>query len=136
MPDPNKPDGLPYITRDGQVNPEIRVYNLAAWFRLADLADRSGVDLWHYQTSDGRSLRKGLDFLVPYAEGTQTWTYKQITRFDPGDLTPLLYRAAPKYNEERYHRLAVKLDANAAQNRLNLVLRTLGDGPPPAPDSQ
>src|SRR5206468_10167156 len=36
---------------------------------LATLGEHVGVDLWHYQTRDGRSLRSALLYLAPYAVG-------------------------------------------------------------------
>ena len=40
------------------------VFNLRALFALATLGDRVGADLWHFETKDGRGLRKALDWLA------------------------------------------------------------------------
>jgi hypothetical protein len=83
--------------------------NLRALFALATLGDRVGVDLWRYQTKDGRGIRKALDWLIPYAAGEKKWPYKQITGFRGGSLAPLLRRAAVAYKAERYEKLSQKL---------------------------
>src|SRR5213594_2468283 len=53
------------------------VYNLKALTLLADLGGHVGVDLWHYQTSDGRGIRVALDWLIPFATGEMKWTHEQ-----------------------------------------------------------
>jgi hypothetical protein len=83
--------------------------NLRALFALATLGDRVGVDLWRYETKDGRSIRTALDWLIPYAAGEQKWPYEQITTLRGGSLAPLLRRAATAYREERYEKLIEKL---------------------------
>jgi hypothetical protein len=85
------------------------VYNLNALFRLADLGERVGVDLWHFQTSDGRGIRKALDWLMPYLADERAWPYKQIEPFDRGHAFALLLRAAQKYHDQRYSDLARQL---------------------------
>jgi hypothetical protein len=85
------------------------IVNLRGLFALATLGDRVGVDLWHFETADGRSIRKALDWLVPYATGEQKWTFEQITTLRGGSLAPLLRRAAMAYREERYEKLIEKL---------------------------
>jgi hypothetical protein len=83
--------------------------NLRALFALATLGDQVGVDLWHFETKDGRSIRKALDWLVPFATGAKKWPYQQITPFRGGSLAPLLRRAAVAYGEKRYEKLIEKL---------------------------
>jgi Alginate lyase len=83
--------------------------NLRALFALATLGDRVGVDLWHFETKDGRGIRKALDWLIPYATGEKKWQYKQITRLRGGSLAPLLRRAAVAYQEKRYEKMIEKL---------------------------
>jgi alginate lyase len=85
------------------------VYNLNALFRLADLGERVGVDLWHFETPDGRSIRKALDWLMPYLADASAWPYKQIEPFDPSHACALLLRAAQKYHDQRYSDLARQL---------------------------
>src|SRR6478752_2503465 len=41
-------------------------FNLEAWSQLANAAETKAVDLWHYETADGRSIKKAIDFLLPY----------------------------------------------------------------------
>lgn len=53
--------------------------NLRAFIKLADHGKRPGVDLWNYETSDGRSIRKAREFLEPYVEGEKKWPYRRIT---------------------------------------------------------
>jgi hypothetical protein len=74
------------------------VGNLDGLMTLARLGENVGVDLWNYQTPDGRSIRKALYFLVPFANGEKKWSYQQLGEFQPAILSSLLERAAPHYN--------------------------------------
>jgi hypothetical protein len=74
------------------------VGNLDGLMLLARLGENVGVDLWNYQTSDGRSIRKALDFLVPFAMG-QKWPYQQLGQWRPEQLYSLIRRAAAKYDD-------------------------------------
>src|SRR5437763_9381005 len=47
--------------------------NLDGLMLLATLGERVGVDLWNFQTPDGRSIRKALDFLTPIVLGERKW---------------------------------------------------------------
>lgn len=97
------------------------IFNLRAFFDLATLGEHVGVDLWRYQTPDGRSLRKALDYLVPSASGDRRWTDAQITPFRPGELSPLLRRAAVVWKEPKYRELAQK--AGGGSSRLDVTVR-------------
>jgi hypothetical protein len=78
------------------------VYNLQALFDLATLGDHAGVDLWQFQTKDGRGIRKAFDFMVPYAAGKKKWPYPQTTKIPYADMVPLLRRAANAYADKKY----------------------------------
>jgi hypothetical protein len=85
-------------------------FNLLALFDLAMLGDRVGLDLWNYKTSDGKSLRLGLDFLAPYALGEKEWPHQQIHEVKKSDMLALFRRAANAYHEKKYEDAAKKLD--------------------------
>jgi hypothetical protein len=73
------------------------VFNLRALTVLASLGQNAGVDLWHYQTSDGRSLPAALKFIAPYADPAKEWPYKQIRPRDRHSLGELLLRTDAIY---------------------------------------
>lgn len=53
-------------------------FNNRAMMDIARLAEPLGVDLWHYESADGRSLRKSLDLMTPYMTGEKDWPHTQI----------------------------------------------------------
>ena len=71
--------------------------NLSGLMSLASLGEGVNVDLWDFQTADGRSIRKALDYLIPFALEGKKWTYPQIGEWPPQSLYPLLRLAAIKY---------------------------------------
>jgi hypothetical protein len=78
--------------------------NLHGMFTLATLGDRVGIDLWNFQTADGRSIRKAVDWLAPFASGATDWKHQQISGLHPESLYPLLRRAALAYDEPGYEK--------------------------------
>ncbi len=42
---------------------------------LAEAASVPGDDLWHFTAGDGRSLSRGIDFLLPYLQDRDAWPY-------------------------------------------------------------
>ena len=93
------------------------VYNLNALTLLADLGDRVGVDLWHYQTADGRSIRVALDWMVPFANGEKKWTHQQLGSLDPRSLLVPFRRAEAAYRDARYEAAVAKLRIDLRSNR-------------------
>ena len=75
--------------------------NLDGLMWLARLAENVDVDLWNYQTKDGRGIRRALDYLSPFATGDQKWPYQQLDGFEGKSLFPLMRRAAGHYRDEK-----------------------------------
>ena len=97
------------IEPDGKMPQELRrtlsfhysLFNLYAELQLADLGRNAGVDLWHYQTADGRSILKAAEFMAPFADPGRAWPYQQIQRPNRNELGGLLLRVAAEFPESK-----------------------------------
>jgi hypothetical protein len=85
------------------------VGNLDGLMALAELGARVGVDLWHYETRDGRSIRRALDFLAPFAFGEKKWMYQQLGDWPPQMLFPLIRRAAGHFKDAKFAAMLAKV---------------------------
>ena len=100
------------------------VSNLRGLMTLARLGEDVGVDLWHATTSDGRSLQKAIDYLIPYASSDAKWPHQQIGGPFPKDaLYPIIRIAAVKYPDARYRELAAKIPEIPTDSRQRLIQR-------------
>jgi hypothetical protein len=81
------------------------VFNMSAMSVLARIGEHLDEDLWNYKSDDGRSLRRGLDFVLPYMTGQKEWPHKQIEEMSvsPSDVG-LFFMAARRYHDQRYLR--------------------------------
>jgi Alginate lyase. len=95
------------------------IFDLTAFLHLAAFGERLGIDLWNYSTRDGRSLRKGVDYLVPFATGERPFPHQQITQFRPAALHPVLRMAAVGWNDRRYREIAQQIGGSTP--RLDLT---------------
>lgn len=91
------------------------IFNLTAYLHVAELGGRLGVDLWNYRTADGRSLRHGVDYLIPFATREKRWPHKQITPFRPSELHPVLRLAAVVWKDPTYRALAQQIGGGGRQ---------------------
>ncbi|MBI3875757.1 MAG: alginate lyase family protein [Verrucomicrobia bacterium] len=83
-------------------------FNLQALFALSTLGEHVGADVWHYKTTGGADLRKGLDFLLPYAEDLdKPWPYEHSKK-NSRSLNVILRPAYAVYGDERYLKLIKK----------------------------
>lgn len=82
-------------------------FNLEALCELATLGEHAGVDLWHFQTSDGRSLRCAIEFLIPYLDSpAKKWPYQQIKeKNDQADFLSILRRASLAYDDQGFEQI-------------------------------
>jgi hypothetical protein len=47
-------------------------FNLLGLFKLANIGDHVGLDLWNFKSSNASGLKEGLDYLVPYLLNNKT----------------------------------------------------------------
>ena len=97
------------------------VGNLDGLMLLARLGENVDVDLWNYETRDGRSIRKALNFLTPFAFGEKKWTYQQLGQWPPQMLFSLLRRASYKYRDPQIAATIGKLPTVDVNDRSNLL---------------
>jgi hypothetical protein len=96
--------------------------NLDGLTRLATLGARVGVDLWNFQTRDGRSIRKALDFLAPIAIGERKWDYQEIEGgVKPEMLFPVMRRAALVYRDKSFQTFMAKVPEVNPSDRSRLT---------------
>jgi len=70
--------------------------NLDGWCRLAVLAGDLNIDLWHTE-KDGRSIKKCIEWLMPFLLKQKEWTYKQIEPIGYGETLTICRFADGKY---------------------------------------
>ncbi len=97
-----EPDGQEPLELVRATSFHYSVYNLSALTLLADLGNRVDADLWNFQTTDGRGIRKVIDWLIPYATGQQKWMHEEIAGVAGHDMVVPLRRAAVAYHDEKY----------------------------------
>lgn len=80
-------------------------FNLEALFSLAALSEHVKSDIWNYETPGGSSLKKALDFLLPFYIEKEKWPHKQISEFEYERGYALLL-AASKRMDKKYKKFA------------------------------
>jgi hypothetical protein len=97
------------------------VGNMDGLTLLATLGERVGVDLWNWTTADGRSIRRALDYLIPFSLGEKKWPHQELGEWRPEMLFPLLRRAAGRYRDADYQKVMSRVPPLAAADRNNLM---------------
>lgn len=57
--------------------------NLWSMTELTLMGQKLGIDLWAYETKEGRSLKKAYSYLTPFVLGIEKWPQRQITEGGP-----------------------------------------------------
>lgn len=73
------------MAADGSFPREIRrtkpygysIFNLDAMAMVCQILSTSEDNLWNYQTEDGRSIKKGIEYLYPFVADKNKWPHKQ-----------------------------------------------------------
>ena len=80
------------------------VMNLHGFLELARLGQKVGVDLWNLSSEDGRSIKKGYEFMLPYITNKKEWQFKQIKDKKPSEekLIADLKKARKLFKEDAF----------------------------------
>ncbi|MDD9267147.1 alginate lyase family protein [Paenibacillus sp. GCM10023248] len=94
---------------------------------LTHLLSTPNENLWEFQLSDGRGVRRGIDFLLPYLANKQAWPYGRDVEYDahwPCAMSFLLF-AGLAYGSDKLLALWQTLDQKPqeAEVRRNMAIR-------------
>lgn len=104
-------------------------WTLNAAFDLAELGACVGVDLWNHEAADGSgSLRRAVDFLIPFSAEVGSWPYPELDRDDTLDYYKVMLRAGWRWNDPRYLEAAGSLGKGvSAQSKWRLLIPAAAD---------
>lgn len=77
------------------------IMNTRGFVELALMGRQLGVELWDWQTEDGRGLRRAADYLYEFASSERAWPWEQIDEVDWGKAALTLARAE-RLQPDRY----------------------------------
>lgn len=80
------------------------IFNLDAMATICQTLSTKEDDLWNYHTEDGRSVKKGIEFLYPFIKDKKKWPYKEdVMYWDYWPVAqPFLVFGANAYHETQW----------------------------------
>lgn len=114
-----KPDGSQPFELERTKSWNYANMNLEGYFLAARLAENSQIDLWNYQTKEGKSIKAALEWLLPYIKSSKKWEYEQIQNIGYGETVRILKMASKEYSNPDYDALAKKVDFKSYQFPIN-----------------
>ncbi len=116
-----EPDGRQPLELERTKSWNYSVMNLEGLIALAELGENVGVDLWSFQTKDGRSIRAAIDFLYPFSSDGKKWTYEQIEALQPERLFSIMRRAERKYTDEKFKKMMSSVPKLETEDKFSLL---------------
>ncbi len=88
------------------------LFNLDAMAGICQILSTPEDNLWDYTTPDGRNMRKGMDFMLPYIQDKSSWPYAHDVMFwDEWPVAqPALIFAWKQYGDEAFYRAWMPLE--------------------------
>lgn len=103
------------------------LFNLDAMAMICHILSTVDEPLWQHTLSDGRTIKKGIDFMIPYIEDKAKWPYqKDVMYWEQWPIAqPALVFAANAYQDSTYLKLWARLDHNPKEEEVirNLPIR-------------
>ncbi|KAG0355312.1 hypothetical protein BG005_005776 [Podila minutissima] len=102
------------------------VFNLQALMTLARWGDDLGVDMWNYEGPQGQSIKKAIDFMLPFASRDgEGWPVENLKGFDMTDYLKCLQIAWYIYGDEKYLDTIAYLQPRVQQDMDNGKIKTI-----------
>lgn len=88
------------------------IFNLDAMTTICQTLSTREDDLWTFTATDGRSMKKGIEFLYPFVNDKSKWTFQQDVMYwkDWPVAQPFLIFGAARFNEKDWLQAWKKLD--------------------------
>ncbi|NOT76872.1 MAG: alginate lyase family protein [Cyclobacteriaceae bacterium] len=88
------------------------IFNLDAMVMVCQILSDDKNDLWKYQTKDGKSIRKGIEFLYPYLNDKSSWKFQEdVMYWDNWPVAqPSLIFGAVAFHEKNWYNTWKNLD--------------------------
>lgn len=120
------------MTNDGSFPREIKrtkpygysIFNLDAMATICQIISTEENNLWNYTTADGKSVKKGIEFLYPFVKDKSKWPYqKDVMYWDQWPVAqPFLVFGAAAYNNDEWLKTWAQLEHSP---KVEEVLRNL-----------
>lgn len=103
------------------------IFNLDAMATICQVLSTKENNLWAYQTADGRSIEKGIQFLYPFVDDKSKWKYpKDVMYWDEWPVAqPFLIFGAVAYRQDAYKQTWKRLNHDPSVDEVirNLPVR-------------
>lgn len=88
------------------------LFNLDAMTMTVQILSDDSLSLWDYETSDGRSIKKGIEFLYPYVDNKKQWPYDEdVMYWDNWPVAhPFLIFGAEEFGQQNWFDTWKRLD--------------------------
>ena len=92
---------------------------LATW-----ILSENSEDLFNYSLPDGRGLRKGLDFMIPYIKDIKKWPFgKDVSNWNeqPGQRIFMAFASIRQEDSELFAMWKILGEKNSASDSTNFI---------------
>ena len=96
-------------------------FAMEAFFTIAQMAEKTGINFWSFNTPSGKSLKKGFDQLLPYIAKEKDWEGQQIKDFDFEEGFPLLMQGEKFGCKKCREKIKTIAGDKAERLRINLL---------------
>lgn len=117
------PQGLQPFELERTKSLSYSILNIKILFKISFIAEKLKLDLWQYESEDGRSIAKAVNFLIPYLFEGEIWPYQEMKplhelRNDFIEIFGLAKKSYNYYNFEKYLRYYCENNMQLMRERL------------------